>query len=218
MKKLSALLKKEFKNFRGSERGVFIIYIVLVLSWSFLPLYSGVGSGSLWWLFFSVVISGNFANTVFVAERLNGSMEILLTSGFRRTTVLSAKLLFVMSMSMAVGALCFGISLIWVALAGQYNPHSIAAWFQDAAFYIAGICMNVTCGAWMSIRLQSPRIIPFLSLLFIGILIGIYYAITLVAPIPQWTLLPVVFVAAVFFYFFARKDFHGEKIIAPLHL
>ena len=82
MKKLNAIIGKEWAGFLGSERGVFSVYGILVLSWSFLPLYKGLGTGPIWWLFFSVVISGNFTNTVFVSERLSGSMELPAHVGF----------------------------------------------------------------------------------------------------------------------------------------
>ena len=52
MKKLNAIIGKEWAGFLGSERGVFSVYGILVLSWSFLPLYKGLGTGPIWWLFF----------------------------------------------------------------------------------------------------------------------------------------------------------------------
>ena len=123
MKKLNAIISKEWKSFIGSDRGVFAVYAILILSWSFLPLYKGFSMGmeDVWWLFFSVVISGNFSNTVFVSERLSGSMEILLTSGFPRDTVLFGKAAFITGISIAIGTLCLCLSRLWLHLAGGQN-------------------------------------------------------------------------------------------------
>ena len=135
MKKLNAIISKEWKSFVGSDRGVFAVYAVLILSWSFLPLYKGLSMGmeDVWWLFFSVVISGNFSNTVFVSERLSGSMEILLTSGFPRDTVLFGKAAFITGISIAIGTLCLCLSRLWLHLAGGQTG------FDRAAFYGAGL-------------------------------------------------------------------------------
>jgi ABC-type Na+ efflux pump permease subunit len=217
VKDILLILKKEWRSFAGSEKGVFAVYGILVFVWSFLPLYNDLSfGGPVWWLFFSVIVSGNFANTVFVAERLSGSMEILLTSGFSRAGVLMGKIIFVMLMSLAIGGLCFGLSFVWVALTGRLHLYATESFLIGALLYCAGTFMNAAAGAWMSIRLSSPRLIPFVNLLFVGLVFGIYYALRLTAPVPVWLL--VVFLAAsgIVFLLLAKKDFNGEKIIAPL--
>ena len=160
MNDVISILRKEWRTFTGSEKGVFVVYAILVLVWSFMPLYNNAGSfalgGAVWWLFFSVIVSGNFANTVFVAERMSGSMEILLTCGFSREGVLFGKVLFVMVMSAIVGSLLLGLSLVWFLLSGSAAP-AIGPSFLDAVLlYAAGTFLNATAGAWMSIRLASP--------------------------------------------------------------
>jgi ABC-type Na+ efflux pump permease subunit len=216
------ILKKEWHNFTGSEKGVFVVYGIIIFVWSFLPLYNDVGSfamsGTVWWLFFSVIVSGNFANSVFVSERLSGSMEILLSSGFSRGGVLYGKILFVVLMSICIGGLCFALSFLWVVCSSQlylFMGRSLAAsWL----LYCCGTLLNATAGAWMSIRLSSPRLIPFVNILIIGIVCGIYYALHIAAPVSEWLLIVLLLVCSVVFLLLAKKDFNGEKVIAPVDI
>jgi ABC-type transport system involved in multi-copper enzyme maturation permease subunit len=220
MKDMFAILEKEWRTFTGSEKGVFIVYAILILTWSFLPLYNNLGSfalgGTVWWLFFSVIISGNFAQTVFVTERMSGSMEILLTSGFSRDGVLFGKILFVMVMSIAIGGLCIGLSLAWIALKGHAALLPGTSLLYAALLYVAGTFMNAAAGAWMSIRLSSPRLIPFVTILLVGLVCGVYYALFFAVPASEWLLSALLFCAGCVFLALARKDFNGEKIIAPV--
>ena len=219
MKKLNAIISKEWKSFAGSDRGVFAVYAVLILSWSFLPLYKGLSMGmeDVWWLFFSVVISGNFSNTAFVSERLSGSMEILLTSGFPRDTVLFGKAAFITGISIAIGTLCLCLSRLWLHLAGGQTGFDHAALY-GAGLYCAGTCMNVAIAAWMSVRLQSPRLIPIVTILVMSLIVAGFSGLVFFINVPQW-MLPVILLSIAFvFLLLARKEFNGEKIIQPIHL
>jgi ABC-type Na+ efflux pump permease subunit len=218
MKKFNTILKKEWANFRGSERGVFFIYGIIVISWSFLPLNKDWGSHSLWWLFFSVIISGNFTNSVFVAERLSGSMEILLTSGFPRTTVFFGKIAFVVFMSVVIGMLCFCLSFVWQMVIDFERVLFGPEIFYDAFLFCAGTLMNVTFGAWMSFRLQSPRIIPFMTIMVMGVIVTGFYGVSFLFGTPQWTLGVILAVGSVVFGMLAIREFKGEKVIQPIHL
>ena len=222
MKDSVTILKKEWRNFTGSEKGVFVVYGIIIFVWSFLPLYNNTGSfalsGAVWWLFFSVIVSGNFANTVFVAERMSGSMEILLTCGFSRNGVLYGKILFVVLMSVAIGSLCFGLSLFWIAVLSQMHPVSGTSLAMSSLLYCSGTLLNATAGAWMSIRLSSPRLIPFVNILIIGLVCGVYYALYYTAWVSEWFLISLLIVFAAVFFLLAKKDFHGEKVIAPVDI
>ena len=82
------VLRKEWLNFVCSDRSVFFIYLFLVAGWGMLlaTMDHGGSIGSpLWLVFFSVIIAANFSTTVFVSERMSGSLEILLTSGLSRS-------------------------------------------------------------------------------------------------------------------------------------
>jgi ABC-type Na+ efflux pump permease subunit len=218
MKKYKAILEKEWGNFKGSERGVFFIYGILVFSWSFFPLYKEMGSGPIWWLFFSVIICGNFSNSVFVSERLNGSMEILLTSGFSRTTVFFGKIAFVLLMSTIIGILCFSLSMVWLSIAGREQASMGIGIVYDAVLFCTGVLMNAAFGAWMSFRLQSPRIIPFMTIMVMGLIVALFYGLSFAFATPQWALGLILAALAGVFGLLAKKEFDGEKIIQPIHL
>lgn len=220
MKKLNAIIFKEWANFTGSERGVFAVYGVLVISWSFLPLYKGLGGTGIediWWLFFSVVISGNFSNTVFVSERLSGSMEILLTSGFSRDAVLFGKSVFIACMSICIGAVCLGLSRLWLNISGDHRGFDDAV-ISGAVLYCAGTCMNVAIAAWMSVRLQSPRLIPIVTILMMTVIVAGFSGLLYFVAVPQWSLPVILLSIALAFFLLARKEFNGERIIQPIHL
>jgi len=222
MKDTLTIIKKEWRSFFGSEKGVFAVHGILIFVWSFIPLSSGSGSvlsgNPLWWLFFSVIVSGSFANSVFVAERLSGSMEILLTSGFPRNSVLMGKTGFVILMAVVIGGLSFALSFLWASLISKQCLFQTDSLLFGALLYCAGTFMNAAAGAWMSIRLSSPRLLPFVNLLFVGLVCGIYYALRYAAGVPGWPLFLFLAAAGIAFLLLAKKDFNGEKIIAPLDL
>jgi ABC-type Na+ efflux pump permease subunit len=218
MKKCNAVVLKEWLNFKGSERGLLLVYGILVLAWSFFPLNKELGAGPIWWLFFSVIICGNFTNTVFVSERLNGSMEILLTSGFPRNSVLFGKIAFVLLISIVMGMLCFCLSMVWLRIAGREKMFLSLEVIYNVLLFCCGVLMNVAFGAWMSFRLQSPRLIPFMTVMVMGGIVAGFYGLVFLFGLPQWTLGLILTIAAVIFGLFARKEFHGEKVIQPIHL
>lgn len=218
MKSLNSIISKEWNNFIGSDRGIFIVYGILVFSWSFLPLSHSIETDSIWWLFFSVIVSGNFANTVFVSERLNGSMEILLTSGFSRDAVLFGKILFIILLSGILGMLCFCFSLIWLLLARQLHSFLRYDIAFNVALYGGGTIMNAACGAWMSIRLPNPRLIPFVNIMIVGIIVAVFYTLKYANVAPRWSLLYLLLSMSVVFLLLAKRDFHSEKIVQPINL
>jgi ABC-type Na+ efflux pump permease subunit len=222
VKDIIAVLEKEWRNFTGSEKGVFIVFGVLVLSWSFLSRNNALGTSSdfnaVWWLFFSIVVCTNFANTVFVTERISGSMEILLTSGFPRNAVLFGKILFVMEVSVAIGAACVGLSLAWIALSGALCPAVTRQVLAGLLLYCCGVFMNASAGAWMSIRFSSFRIIPFVNIFILSLICAVYYTLPAAVRASQWPLMLGLAVAGAVFLLCAIRDFNGEKIIAPVDL
>ncbi len=219
MKDIIPIIQKEWGSFVGSEKGLFAIYAILILVWSFLP-FNNLGtfalSGTVWWLFFSVIISGNFSNSAFVAERMNGSMEILLTAGFSRFGVLVGKMMFVIVMSVIIGCLCFSLSLLWVSLLGREGLAPGQSVGFTFVLYVAGTFMNVCAGAWLSIRLSSPRLIPFINILIVGIVCVIFYSLYYSLFISEWALIGLLGLGGFIFCFAAIKDFESEKIIAPI--
>ena len=121
MSGLAVMLHKEWRCFLGSDRSMFVLYGVTVLMWSVLFVGAGAeGSAhtlAVWLLPFSVIVVSTFAQTVFVAERLTGAVEILLTSGLSRGSILGGKMLFVWLVAMVIGLLCMALGTVWSSLA-----------------------------------------------------------------------------------------------------
>lgn len=222
MKDVIAVLQKEWRGFAGSEKGVFMVFGILVLSWSLLSRNNASGTSdffsSVWWLFFSVVVCSNFANTVFVTERVNGSMEILLTSGFSRSAVLAGKVLFVIVVSVVIGGLCAALSLLWICCFDGAAPLLMRRILDGTILFTCGAFMNAAAGAWMSIRFSSFRIIPFVNMLILSVMCAVYYTLTAAAGCPDWLLMAILTASGILFLILAAKDFNGEKIITPVDL
>jgi|WetSurMetagenome_2_1015567.scaffolds.fasta_scaffold00008_11 ABC-type Na+ efflux pump permease subunit len=220
MKQIVLILKKEWACFTGSEKGVFVVYAVLVFAWSFLPRYNATGGpgflSGLWWLSLAVIMSSGFANSVFVSERVSGSMEILLTSGFSRDAVVLGKAAFVALVSSGMGVLCMLLSFVWSI--GNIQAYPVRSAMTDLLLYLGGAFMGSTAGAWMSIRFSSPRIMPFANLFLVMLLCAAYYAAISFIPLSEWLLFLLTCAAGTVFLWRAIKDFHGEKVIAPVEM
>jgi hypothetical protein len=78
--------------------------------------------------------------------------------------------------------------------------------------------MNVAIAAWMSVRLQSPRLIPIVTILMMTIIVAGFSGLLYFVTVPQWSLPVVLLSMASVFFLFARKEFNGERIIQPVHL
>ncbi len=220
MKQAGIIVRKEWACFTGSEKGVFVVYAVLVFVWSFLPRYNAAGGpgflSGLWWLSLSVIVSSGFANSVFAAERISGSMEILLTCGFSRNAVVLGKTAFVVLVSAVLGAVCLLLSLVWSL--GNLQFVLVQSTLANLLLYSGGAFMGAAAGAWMSIRFSSPRIMPFANLFLVIIICTAYYVAAQFVPMSEWVLFLMTALAGGAFLWRAIKDFHGEKVIAPIDM
>jgi hypothetical protein len=228
------ILRKEIVSFLRNDRSALVVQILLILVWSaFLAAnfsstrtattdLGGYPGELLWWVFFSVVVSGNFAGTVFVSERIQGSMEILLTSGLTRRSVLWGKIGFVLLMSFLVGFVCYGASLLWLtawspaAFGGERIPLLRAA--GDLGLFVSATWMNATCGAWLSLRLPNPRLSHFAVFLVFSVMVMLHIVLwflldPLIPPLWAWFC-----IAGVVFAIVADRGFHGEKVVQPVRM
>ena len=222
MRDIWLIVRKEWKGFAKSDRWIFVIYGILVLAWSFL-LSNNIGilssgAGYLWLAFFSVIISGNFSNTVFVAERMSGSLEILLTSGVSRQSILNGKILFIIIVSMVMGFLCyfvaFGISAAKgenIALLIKVTPIG-----EELIIYVSACFMNAACGAWLSVRINNPRILPFVNLFVLLIIVIIHGILSEIYALTAWSLIIALLLTGALLYLFACRDFKSERVIQPV--
>ncbi len=222
MKGARLIFKKEWLGFLAGERSSFVVYGMLVLLWSSLiatNLASDAGmAGTFWWIFFSVIISSNFGNTVFIAERLSGSMEILLVSGVTRKAILFGKITFVICMTAMIGALCYALAHIWLLV--QRNGPSPAGesfWLQ-ASLYLAATVMNACSAAWLSLRLPNPRLAHFANLFGLALIIGVYAALQTFLAVSAWWLILILLACAGFFARAALKDLYSERVVQPVTL
>lgn len=221
MKEILLILNKEWMAFAKSDRGIFVIYGILILMWSFI-LSSNITmlaseSGTLWLVFFSVIVSGNFSTTTFVAERLNGSLEILLTCGVSRQSILAGKVLFVIAMATIMGLLCYGFALVYNGF--KYGTVGVILStmppLEEIILYVSACFMNASCGAALSLRITNPRYLPFINLFILGVIVTLYMILSQVFSFTAWLLVGFLLVTGALFFVVAYHDYKTERIIQP---
>jgi hypothetical protein len=223
MRDTTTILRKEWQCALASDRGMLVVQLVLVLLWSFI--FAGTASPSplallpLWLLPFSVVVATNFAQSVFVAERVNGAVEVLLTCGLSRQAIVLGKFLFVWAASCVLGFACLGLSSIWVALGpellGMHGPTVGAEGFllfAAAAFFNAGL------GAFLAIELPNPRMVHFVDFLAMAALLAAYYTVRTAVPVPSLLLTFCLLVLGAVSLALALLSSRGERIARPVNL
>lgn len=211
------ILQKEWRCFLGSDRGIFLLYGVLMLSWSVMlasPGDAAEQTGQIWFIFFSVVISANFSNTVFIAERVNGILEILLTSGLSRKQILYGKMLFVAGMSIGIGSICIVVSNLWRYL--LYDNQSGTLYVTDVIVYCCAVLMNTASSAYFSVKMTNPRLLHLLNLLILGTIVVLHTIATGFIPLPVWALPVLLLAVAMWGTLAARRLYESEKILQPV--
>ena len=211
--------KREFMNFLGSDRQVFVVYGFMVLIYSFVFATNARDAGGagpvIWWIFFSIIAAGTFSNMVFVAERLNSAIEILLTSGISRTAVLYGKMQYLMIISALFGVVPFALSYpLEAVLAKNGLPVSMTEAWKGPLLYLAASYLNASCAAWLSFRLGNPRLLHFVSMLVLAAGVGVYFA----GDRSVWAPMIFLLVTGTVFLRLAAREIHGERVIQPLHL
>jgi hypothetical protein len=194
MSGLLTILRKEWRCFLGGERSMFAVYGVIVLLWSLLFAGSGVAGATqttvLWLLPFSVIVVSNFSQSAFVAERVNGAIEILLTCGIGRRTMMLAKMLFVAGLALAMGYGCMGLGAFWVWLADT-NAMLVSATYpgwQDLAVFAAAVLLNSALSALFSVVLPNPRMTHFAIFFLMAAVLAVYYPLAGLSEGSVWML------------------------------
>jgi len=221
---LTAILRKEVKNLFNSGWGVFFINALIVSGWSFMLFYEhrfGAGDLGIWLAFFAVVVSANFSATVFISERVSGTLEVLIVSGVTRDAVLFGKVFFVAGAAMAMGVVCAALSAVWVCLLSGPGmgaaASDIAAWSGrmaiGAPLYAGAAALNVSASAYLSMRMGNPRFLQFANLVMTAAVLAAYW----VTPASAGASLALIFFAlSAVFLFLARREFAGERITRPV--
>jgi ABC-type transport system involved in multi-copper enzyme maturation permease subunit len=226
---LTAILRKEVKNLFNSGWGGFLINVLIAVVWSFMLLIQHFtvlgGVTGVWLVFFAVIVAANFSGTVFISERVSGTLEVLIVSGVTRDAVLFGKVIFVVAATIAMGVVCLAISAVWevlisVAVGEQVESlWDFAVWsYHISQMYVGAAVMNVSASAYLSVRMSNPRFLHFANLFITGALMTLYELVVVFASGEQYRIaLVLVFLAlGAVFLALARREFAGERITRPV--
>ncbi len=210
---------KELQCFAGADRGMFILYSVIVIVWSALLATrssDSFDSGPLWLVFFSIVITANFSNSIFVSERTNGSLEILITSGLSRNAVLYGKMFFIITMSVLFGTVCIIFSLFLDRYIFYNSMPSTG--IESFLLYTSSTFLNVAASAYFSIKLTNQRLLHFVNMFVLGIFVSIYLTLAQFITMSIYYLIGAMFVSGAGICWRAQKLYHSEKIIQSVSI
>lgn len=222
MRDMLIVLRNEWNSFLSSDRGLFIVYAVMIIGWGFLiaTWRSYILFFAPFWLAsFSVIIAATFANSVFVSERISGSLEILLTCGISRSGILCGKLAFIFITTMIVGALCMGLAgVVRHLLFGAAAGANAIIGASGVAVYCGATFLTAASSAYFSVLLPNPRVLHFINLLIVIFLVCLHSILTAFWPIPLFALALLLLLIGTVFLFLAKKEFEGERITKSIIL
>lgn len=221
-----AIVSREFKCFSGSDGGVFVVYAVLVILWSLLYLSRSAADGEiislLWAMTFAAVVGGNFAQTTFLAERMNGALEILLACGISRRAIVAGKTIFIVAMTIFIGFACLGLAALWGVVAAIFDYGAAPIGAEVFAVYGAAAFLNAAMSCWFSVVLPNPRVLHFVNLGFTLSLVGLFYLATGLLHIDvhaaSFLLTAILLVCGAVFLALGIRAFSGEGVITPVTL
>ncbi|MDR3012710.1 MAG: hypothetical protein LBU70_05810 [Chitinispirillales bacterium] len=220
MNGLRTVIRKEFKCFFNSDKSTFLIHALMPIIWS-LALYfnSGADMGrvGVFWIFsFAVIVTANFANSVFISERVNGTLEILITSGLSRDAILFGKMFFVIAMTLAVGLICAVWVVVWahvLPIADGGLPHTGVS---TVLLYLLSAFLCASSSAYLSVRMPNPRFLHFINLFMMSAVAAVYSVLETVYFVHPSISIILFLLLCVIFLLLARREFAGERIIRPI--
>jgi ABC-type Na+ efflux pump permease subunit len=164
-----------------------------------------------------VIVTATFATTVFVSERVSGSLEILLTSGIPRPAILLGKTAFVFGMTILVGTVCVGFAFMFKSLIPSADPEGISPLLSGASIvlYCAASFLNAAASAYFSVVLPNPRALHLINLFLMA---GIMTLHMLLPGLSLLLIAAIIGVLGALFTLLAKKEFNGERIIKPVVL
>jgi hypothetical protein len=223
---LMAILRKEVKNFFNSGWGVFFLYALISVVWSFMLFYEYGLIGSdfgIWSIFFAAIVASNFSGTVFISERVSGTLEVLIVSGVTRDAVLLGKMFFVAGATLVMGVVCAAVSAVWLCLLADEGTAAseIVLWsgrvFRGAFLYVGATILNVSASAYLSVRMGNPRFLHFANLFITGAAMAVYGLVSIMFDRRDHTTFVLIFLAlGAVFLVLARREFAGERITRPV--
>ncbi|MBN1984544.1 MAG: hypothetical protein JW795_23660 [Chitinivibrionales bacterium] len=223
------VVRNELACFFRSDRSLFIVYSVLIVVWSFLIGTSMNGQTDLpqdlWLISFSVIVSGTFSNVTFMAERISGAFEILLTCGLSRGAILGGKIVAVTAVSTLVGVLCYGCSVVVTVVNSSVSGGdataaaeglSVRHTMYQLCVFTSACLMNASSGAWFACRIKDPRLLHFITMVVLALVVTLYSLLSLLCPVSSWLLIALLLGLSLLFYYLALRDFHSERIVHPI--
>jgi hypothetical protein len=220
------IVMREFKCFVGSDRGVFVVYAILVVLWSLLYLSRSAAGGEiislLWAMTFAAVVGGNFAQTTYLAERMNGALEILLACGISRRAIVAGKTIFIVAMTIVIGFACLGLAALWSGIAAIFGYGASPIGAEVFAVYGAAAFLNAAMSCWFSVVLPNPRVLHFINLGFTVSLVALFYFATGPLQIDvhaaAFLLTAILVACGSVFLALGIRAYSGEGVIAPVTL
>lgn len=218
MQSIKSIVIKEWKCFVGSDRGLFFFYGILMVSWSMFLAFREQPEdlSAPWWLiFFSVVVTANFSNTVFISERINGALEILISSGHSRMAILYGKIIFILIMSIVMGLFCVVAGTFTRGFLVDKNA-SIAV--MDIIVYIAAALFNTAGAAFLSVRMGNPRLLHIANMVMLTMIVIIHSVISTFFNVPAYILTILLLLSSGLFLVAAAREFNSERILRPVDI
>jgi len=173
-------------------------------------------SSYLWVLFFSLVAGAGLSTSVFVRERVSATLEVLLTSGLERNSILLGKLLFTTAMTLLVGVGAFSISFLVRSLLYHDSLQLFDEIGVVLVLYSSSAILVSHSSALLSMTLSNPRLVQFVNftlLTIISVLFGVF------SPQGRGSLFVLsagLLLLSILLFFLTKRAFRNEKIIQPL--
>ena len=220
MSQIGLIFRKEWRYFVGSDRGMFVIYFVLVAFWGLMLAQWLDGAPAVMpfgLAMFSVIVGANFSNSVFVSERVSGTLELLLTSGVTRGGILYGKMAFVFCMTLGIGVASIGLAVAIKYLASADQVVSlVTSSASGCILYGAASFMNAASSAYLSIMLPNPRLLHFINILIVGSAASVPLIAAGRFPHAFALTAAIMVGAGAILTALARREFGGERITKPV--
>lgn len=184
------IMKFEFRSLVKSGPSAIALLVFTALLWSNYvsnQVVSIADMGSfLWVISFAFVMTAGISYSVFIRERTNGALEILLTSGIEKVAIIRGKILFatIVSSLMGVTSFIFAFLIKYVILREEF--YSWFELFDILLMYVGAVVFITSLSAFYSLLLKTPRLIQFLNFITLGILSAIYIVFDVLLQVPLW--------------------------------
>lgn len=155
----------EFRAFIKSGAMAVMFVFITVLSWGVMLGMMLIDDGvseidatqlHVWFLYFSLVTSAGIASTVFIRERLAGTLEVLLVSGVTRKELLFGKLGFSLVAMCLIGAATLEVAYL-VSSYFSFDPVGLPVFYKLFITYLGGSLVVSSSSAWLALTLRNPR-------------------------------------------------------------